>query len=87
MASCPTLIECVALTLNVQSFKNMFFLAVASAPADIDRIQKQIDTAVGDNRTSSSMINAVVGGVATSGNLVNQYLTALSLVSDLHCNG
>lgn len=31
-------------------------------------LQKQIDRAIGDHRTQSSMINAVVGGVSTQGN-------------------
>lgn len=31
-------------------------------------LQKQIDKAIGDHRTQSSMINAVVGGVSTQGN-------------------
>ena len=30
-------------------------------------LSKQIDRAIGDHRTSNSMINAVVGGVSTRG--------------------
>lgn len=37
---------------------------VASAPADM-RLEKQIDSSLGHNRTSSSMINATVGGIST----------------------
>lgn len=33
-------------------------------------LQKQIDKAIGDHRTQSSMINAVVGRVSTQGNLL-----------------
>lgn len=31
------------------------------------RLQKQIDKAIGDHHTSSSMINAAVGGISTRG--------------------
>ncbi|KAJ8320714.1 hypothetical protein KUTeg_002358 [Tegillarca granosa] len=36
-----------------------------SAESTPRRLQKQIDKAIGDHRTSSSMINAVIGGVNT----------------------
>ncbi len=31
-------------------------------------LQKQIDGAIGNHRTSASMINAIVGGLSTKGN-------------------
>jgi len=41
-----------------------------SAESTPRRLQKQIDIAIGDHRTSASMINAVVGpnGLSTRGN-------------------
>ncbi|KAK2193405.1 hypothetical protein NP493_13g06020 [Ridgeia piscesae] len=36
-------------------------------PFEPERLQKQIDHAIGDHRTSASMINAVVGGIPTKG--------------------
>ena len=39
----------------------------ASRESTPRRLQKQIDAAIGDHRTSNSMINAVVGGVSTKG--------------------
>ena len=40
-----------------------------SAESTPRRLQKQIDTAIGDHRTSASMINAVIGpnGISTKG--------------------
>jgi len=38
-----------------------------SAESTPRRLQKQIDRAIGDHRTSSSMINAVIGGITTRG--------------------
>lgn len=42
------------------------------------RLQKQIDKAIGDHRTSASMINAVIGpnGISTRGK--NNFLTLIS---------
>ena len=37
-----------------------------SAESTPRRLQKQIDTAIGDHRTSASMINAVVGSAGFS---------------------
>ena len=36
-------------------------------PFEPERLLNQIDRAIGDHRTSSSMINAVVGGIPTHG--------------------
>jgi hypothetical protein len=44
------------------------------------RLQKQIDKAIGDHRTSASMINAVMGpdGISTRGNTINRH-TSISI--------
>ena len=47
------------------------------------RLQKQIDKAIGDHRTSASMINAVMGpdGISTRGNIKKQHYTTVYSLS------
>lgn len=45
--------------------------SVHSAESTPRRLKLQIDKAIGDHRTSANMINAVVGGISTRGQLGN----------------
>jgi len=66
---CPTVITCSVVTDGRPSDTPVDPLVPKTPPPPFEpeRLQKQIDHAIGDHRTSASMINAVVGGISTKG--------------------